>query len=92
MNKSAIFKKAHSLTKATLRKGDNYAATFALCLKHVMAQTADKVETATVKAANGYHTTVIDASIVPYTFADIIVKPLAILSIFILVLQYLIIL
>lgn len=33
MNTSNIFKKAHALTKATIQAGDNYQATFAICLK-----------------------------------------------------------
>lgn len=35
--KSEIFKKAHALAKATIKAGDNYQATFALCLKVVYA-------------------------------------------------------
>ncbi len=35
--KSAIFKQAHALTKATIKAGDNYQATFALCLKAIYA-------------------------------------------------------
>ena len=38
MNKSKLFKQAHALTKATVKAGDNYQATFALCLKAVYAQ------------------------------------------------------
>lgn len=35
MTRQEIFKKAHQLTKQTVQTGDNYAATFALCLKAV---------------------------------------------------------
>lgn len=38
MTKSEIFKKAHALTKKTIQKGDNYQATFALCLAHIYSQ------------------------------------------------------
>ena len=37
MNTSTIFKKAHALTKATIQAGDNYSATFAICLKAIYA-------------------------------------------------------
>lgn len=30
------FSKAHQLTKQVIQAGDNYAATFALCLKHII--------------------------------------------------------
>ena len=33
-----IFKKAHKLTKEIIRKGDNYRATFRLCLSFVYSQ------------------------------------------------------
>ena len=46
--KSAIFKVAHKLTKATVKAGDSYRATFALCLKLVISL-AKKVKT-TAKA------------------------------------------
>ena len=36
--KSNIFKKAHKLTKEIIRKGDNYRATFKLCLSFVYSQ------------------------------------------------------
>ena len=35
MNKSAIFSKAHKLAKAVIKAGDNYAVTFAACLKEI---------------------------------------------------------
>ena len=35
--KSAIFKVAHKLTKATVKAGDSYQATFAICLKLVIS-------------------------------------------------------
>ena len=41
MNKSQLFKQAHALTKATIQAGDNYQATFALCLKAVYAQSKE---------------------------------------------------
>lgn len=37
MTKSDIFKKAHALARATIKAGDNYQATFALCLKAIIA-------------------------------------------------------
>lgn len=37
MTKSQIFKQAHALTRATMQDGDNYQATFALCLKAIIA-------------------------------------------------------
>lgn len=45
MNTSNIFKKAHALTKATLKAGDNYAATFAICLKTVYQMAAKALTT-----------------------------------------------
>ena len=36
-SKSNIFKVAHKLTKATVKAGDSYQATFAICLKLVMS-------------------------------------------------------
>ena len=36
--KSNIFKKAHELTKKIIMKGDNYRATFKLCLSFVYSQ------------------------------------------------------
>lgn len=43
MNKSNLFKKAHALTKATIKYGDNYAATFAICLKLIIAATKENI-------------------------------------------------
>ena len=43
MNKSNLFKKAHALTKATIKTGDNYAATFAICLKLIIAATKENI-------------------------------------------------
>ena len=37
MNKSNLFKQAHKLAKATVKTGDSYSATFALCLKSLIA-------------------------------------------------------
>jgi hypothetical protein len=37
MNKSAIFKAAHALTKTTIQAGDSYAVTFAAALRIVIA-------------------------------------------------------
>lgn len=37
MTKSALFKKAHALAKATIKVGDDYRVTFGLCLKAVIA-------------------------------------------------------
>ena len=33
MNKSTLFKQGHALVKKYIQAGDNYSATFALCLK-----------------------------------------------------------
>lgn len=41
MNTSTIFKAAHALTKATVEAGDNYSATFAICLKTVYQMAAN---------------------------------------------------
>lgn len=38
MNNAAIFKAAHALTKTTVKAGDSYQATFAICLKLVIKQ------------------------------------------------------
>lgn len=38
MNTSNIFKAAHALTKATVKAGDIYSATFAICLKVIYAE------------------------------------------------------
>lgn len=38
MNKSALFKKAHQLTKKILRQGDDYRATFGACLKYLLEE------------------------------------------------------
>lgn len=43
MTNSQIFKQAHALAKATVKAGDNYQATFALCLKTVYAQSKSQV-------------------------------------------------
>lgn len=37
MTKSALFKQAHALARATVRAGDDYRVTFGLCLKAVIA-------------------------------------------------------
>lgn len=42
MNTSTIFKAAHALTKATIQTGDNYAATFAICLKAIYAESREE--------------------------------------------------
>jgi hypothetical protein len=42
MNTSAIFKAAHALTKATIQTSDNYAATFAICLKVIYAESKEE--------------------------------------------------
>lgn len=38
MNNSQLFKQAHQMTKAIIKVGDSYSATFGLCYKAVMAQ------------------------------------------------------
>lgn len=35
MNKSKLFKQAHKLAKKVIQAGDDYRATFGLCLKHL---------------------------------------------------------
>lgn len=42
MTKSELFKKAHALAKATVKAGDNYQATFALCLKAIYQEITTK--------------------------------------------------
>lgn len=42
MNKSAIFKAAHALTKATVQAGDSYAVTFGAALKIVISESKVK--------------------------------------------------
>lgn len=37
MTKSALFKQAHALAKATVKAGDDYRVTFGLCLKVIIA-------------------------------------------------------
>ncbi|WP_019520464.1 hypothetical protein [Faucicola boevrei] len=37
MNKSHLFQAAHNLTKKIIQAGDSYSATFALCLKDIIA-------------------------------------------------------
>lgn len=37
------FTKAHKMTKEIIQAGDNYAATFALCLKHIHQTEANKM-------------------------------------------------
>ena len=43
MTKSELFKAAHKLAKSVIQGGDNYSATFALCLKAVYAQSSSNV-------------------------------------------------
>lgn len=43
MNKSQLFQQAHALAKSVIKTGDNYQATFALCLKAVYAQSKSQV-------------------------------------------------
>lgn len=43
MNKSAIFKAAHALTKATIQAGDSYAVTFGAALRIVISESKVKV-------------------------------------------------
>ena len=37
MSNSSLFRDAHAHTRATIRKGDNYAVTFGACLKYLTA-------------------------------------------------------
>ena len=41
MTKSELFKAAHKLAKATIQAGDNYSATFAICLKLIIKANAE---------------------------------------------------
>ncbi len=43
MNKSQVFKQAHAMTKNTLKDGDNYQATFAICLKVIINSQPQKI-------------------------------------------------
>ena len=45
MNTKVIFQKAHALTKVTIQASDNYAATFAICLKVVYQMAANAMTT-----------------------------------------------
>ena len=40
MTNSQLFKQAHAMTKQVIQSGDNYAATFGLCLKAIKAEQA----------------------------------------------------
>lgn len=51
MNKSAIFKAAHALTKATVQAGDSYQVTFGAALRIVIAEKADTHTFESVMAA-----------------------------------------
>ena len=53
MTKSELFKKAHALTKATIKAGDNYLATFALCLKAIYAESSESNIFAKIIAVGG---------------------------------------
>lgn len=53
MTKSEIFKQAHALTKSVIQAGDNYHATFALCLKAVIADSKAPKAQITICAFNG---------------------------------------
>lgn len=46
--KKEIFIKAHNLTKGIIRKGDNYRATFKLCLSYVYFQIKQELNKLTV--------------------------------------------
>lgn len=52
MNNAALFKQAHAMTKATVKHGDNYQATFGLCLKLVIEQNKAQA-VAVVEAKDG---------------------------------------
>lgn len=47
MTKSELFKAAHSLTKQVIQAGDDYRATFAAALKHMLTKAIDMVEALT---------------------------------------------
>jgi hypothetical protein len=51
MSNSTLFKQAHALTRATLRAGDNYRATFELCLRYIIAIADDASLTVVSKRA-----------------------------------------
>lgn len=58
MNTSTIFKKAHALTKATVKAGDSYSATFAICLKAIYAESKafEIIETLQIEVVSGADT------------------------------------
>ncbi|MBG23711.1 MAG: hypothetical protein CMF22_10345 [Idiomarinaceae bacterium] len=43
MTNSELFRKAHAMTRATIQDGDDYAATFAVCLKLAKRTQADPI-------------------------------------------------
>lgn len=51
MNMSQIFKKAHEITKAAIKAGDNYRVTFGAALRILMTKPVDAVEA--LKAIGG---------------------------------------
>lgn len=54
MNNSVIFSKAHALTKATIKTGDNYAVTFAAALKTVITESKVSAEIYIVEFRNAW--------------------------------------
>lgn len=48
---SSLFKAAHQMTKAVIKAGDSYSATFGLCYKAVMAQEKAKASIPVVEGA-----------------------------------------
>ncbi|MFB6347871.1 hypothetical protein ACFBZI_07740 [Moraxella sp. ZJ142] len=45
MTKSELFKKAHALTKAIIKAGDDYRITFGLAIKAILADSKNIVDT-----------------------------------------------
>lgn len=53
MNKSAIFKAAHALTKSTIKTGDSYQVTFGAALRIVIAESKAPISIADLLLAAG---------------------------------------
>lgn len=52
MNNAQAFKQAHAMTKATIKQGDSYAATFGICLKLVIEQNKAQAKQMTNKVSS----------------------------------------
>lgn len=51
ISKAALFKQAHAMTRATIQAGDDYRATFGLCLKAIKQDSAKQADKKIVKQA-----------------------------------------